>query len=65
MMKANGLKNMELIGKSDPYVQLYIRPILKSKTQVVDNELNPVWDEIFDFITEDKETQSLILEVLH
>lgn len=56
---------MELIGKSDPYVQLYIRPILKSKTQVVDNELNPVWDEIFDFITEDKETQSLILEVLH
>lgn len=63
-MKANDLKNMEMIGKSDPYVVVYIRPLFKVKTKVIDNNLNPIWDEKFELIAEDKETQSLILEVL-
>lgn len=63
VVKANGLKNMEMIGKSDPYVVLYIRPLFKVKTKVIDNNLNPVWDQSFELIAEDKETQSLILEV--
>jgi len=56
---------MEMIGKSDPYAVLYIRPLFKVKTKVIDNNLNPVWNEVFDLIAEDKETQSLIVEVLH
>ena len=63
VLKASGLKNMELIGKSDPYVVLHIRPLFKVKTKVVDNNLNPVWDETFELIAEDKETQSLLIEV--
>ncbi|KAL8114270.1 hypothetical protein AgCh_021210 [Apium graveolens] len=63
VVKANDLKNMEMIGKSDPYVVVYIRPLFKVKTKVVDNNLNPVWDETFELIAEDKETQSLIFEV--
>ncbi|KAK9273341.1 hypothetical protein L1049_018150 [Liquidambar formosana] len=63
VVKANDLKNMEMIGKSDPYVVLYIRPLFKVKTKVVDNNLNPVWNQPFELIAEDKETQSLILEV--
>ncbi|KAK3194953.1 hypothetical protein Dsin_026263 [Dipteronia sinensis] len=63
VVKANGLKNMEIIGKSDPYVVVYIQPLLKVKTNVVDNNLNPVWNQSFELIAEDKETQSLILEV--
>lgn len=63
VVKASGLKNMELIGKSDPYVILHIRPLFKVKTKVVDNNLNPVWDETFELIAEDKETQSLLIEV--
>ncbi|XXG74802.1 hypothetical protein AAC387_Pa07g3426 [Persea americana] len=63
VVKANALKNMEMIGKSDPYVVLYIRPMFKVKTKVIQNNLNPVWDQTFDMIAEDKETQSLILEV--
>ncbi|KAF3963180.1 hypothetical protein CMV_012401 [Castanea mollissima] len=63
IVKANDLKNMEMIGKSDPYVVVYIRPLFKVKTKVVDNNLNPVWNQTFDLIAEDKETQSLILEV--
>ena len=65
VVKANDLKNMEMIGKSDPYVVVYIRPLFKVKTKVIDNNLNPVWNQtLIDLIAEDKETQSLILEVL-
>ncbi|KAL8240205.1 hypothetical protein R6Q59_013560 [Mikania micrantha] len=42
IVKANNLKNLEMIGKSDPYVTAYIRPLEKFKTKVVDNNLNPV-----------------------
>ncbi|KAB5527009.1 hypothetical protein DKX38_020856 [Salix brachista] len=63
VVKANDLKNMEMIGKSDPYALVYIRPMFKFKTHVVDNDLNPVWNQTFDLIAEYKETQSLILEV--
>lgn len=61
--RANDLKNSELIGKSDPYVVVYIRPLFKVKTKVIDNNLNPVWNQTFELIAEDKETQNLILEV--
>ncbi|CAL5335272.1 unnamed protein product [Camellia sinensis] len=64
VMKANDLKNMEMIGKSDPYVVVYIRPLFKVKTKVIDNDLNPIWNQTFELIAEDKETQSLILDVL-
>ncbi|KAL9142069.1 hypothetical protein ABFS82_14G144800 [Erythranthe guttata] len=63
ILRANDLKNMELVGKSDPYVVVHIRPLFKVKTKVIDNNLNPVWNEMFELIAEDKETQSLILEV--
>lgn len=63
VVKANDLKNMEMIGKSDPYVVLYVRPVFKVKSQVIENNLNPVWDRTFELIAEDKETQSLIFEV--
>ncbi|XP_060205097.1 calcium-dependent lipid-binding protein-like [Lycium barbarum] len=63
VMRATNLKNQEMIGKSDPYVVVYIRPLFKFKTKTIDNNLNPVWDETFELIAEDKETQSLFLEV--
>ncbi|KAL2892347.1 Synaptotagmin-4 [Bienertia sinuspersici] len=63
VVKANDLKNKELIGKSDPYTVVHIRPLFKVKTKVVEDNLNPVWNETFELIAEDKETQSLIIEV--
>ncbi|KAL3829600.1 hypothetical protein ACJIZ3_018402 [Penstemon smallii] len=63
VIKASDLKNKELIGKSDPYVVVHIRPLFKLKTKVIENNLNPVWNQTFELIAEDKETQSLILEV--
>ncbi|KAH9621290.1 hypothetical protein KSS87_013281 [Heliosperma pusillum] len=64
VVKANDLKNKEVFGKSDPYAVIHIRPLFKVKTKVVDDNLNPVWNETFHLIAEDKETQSLIIEVL-
>ncbi|KAK9758018.1 hypothetical protein RND81_01G201200 [Saponaria officinalis] len=63
IVKATDLKNKEMIGKSDPYTVIYIRPIFKVKTKVVEDNLNPVWNETFEVIAEDKETQSLMIEV--
>eukprot|EP00252_Welwitschia_mirabilis_P016978 TRINITY_DN3775_c0_g1_i1.p1 TRINITY_DN3775_c0_g1~~TRINITY_DN3775_c0_g1_i1.p1 ORF type:complete len:500 (+),score=108.31 TRINITY_DN3775_c0_g1_i1:235-1734(+) len=63
VIKAASLKNMEIIGKSDPYVILYVRVLFKMKTKTIDNNLNPEWNETFDLIVEDKETQALTLEV--
>lgn len=63
VVKASDLKNMEIIGKSDPYVIMYVRPMFKVKTKVIRNNLNPEWNENFDMVIEDKETQSIILEV--
>lgn len=63
IVRANDLKNKELIGKSDPYTVIHIRPLFKVKTKVVEDNLNPVWNETFELIAEDKETQSLMIEV--
>lgn len=63
VVRAKALKNKEVIGKSDPYVIVYIRPILKVKTRVIDDNLNPEWNETFNLLAEDRETQSLYLEV--
>lgn len=63
VVKANDLKNMELVGKSDPYVVVYVRPMFKVKTKVIDDNLSPVWNETFELIAEDKETQVVIFEV--
>lgn len=63
VVRANDLKNMEMMGKSDPYVVLRIRPIFKVKTKIIENNLNPFWDQTCSLIAEDKETESIIIEV--
>ena len=45
--EARDLKNVEAIGVSDPYVQVKIGGKQLAKTRVVDNNLNPYFDESF------------------
>ncbi|XP_023328322.1 uncharacterized protein LOC111701320 isoform X2 [Eurytemora carolleeae] len=51
ILECQGLKDADFIGKSDPYVQLYIlpgnHPQLKTKT--INNNLNPVFNQAFSF----------------
>ncbi|XP_076954964.1 synaptotagmin-5-like [Bidens hawaiensis] len=65
LVQAQGLTNKDFIGKSDPFAKLYIRP-LRSRTQtsrVIDNDLNSVWNEHFEFVVEDISTQHLTIKV--
>ncbi|KAA8521589.1 hypothetical protein F0562_012262 [Nyssa sinensis] len=54
LIQAKELTNKDIIGKSDPYAVLFIRP---------NNQLNPIWNEHFEFIVEDESTQHLTIRV--
>lgn len=52
--KASKLKNMDLIGKSDPFVECFFssEPANKIKTIVKENELEPIWNQQGSFFVE-------------
>jgi hypothetical protein len=43
---ARGLKNLETMGKSDPYVRVLLSGVEKGRTVTFKNNLNPDWDEV-------------------
>lgn len=43
---ARDLRNLETMGKSDPYVRVLLSGIEKGKTVTFQNNLNPDWDEV-------------------
>ncbi|TFK30388.1 transmembrane protein [Coprinopsis marcescibilis] len=63
--KAVDVKNVEaaLGGKSDPYVRVQVRNVTKGRTEVVNNNLNPVWDQII-YIPVHSLKESLLLECM-
>ncbi|KAK3007421.1 hypothetical protein RJ639_015194 [Escallonia herrerae] len=65
LVQAKELTNKDLIGKSDPFAKLYIRPLRnRMKTsKTINNQLSPVWNEHFEFIVEDTSTQHLVVKV--
>jgi len=48
---AKGVRNADIGGKSDPYCEAIIQG-LSRKTNVIDNDLNPVWNTNFAFFTQ-------------
>lgn len=89
LVQAKNLVNKDLIGKSDPYAVVFVRPLRErtktSKTivrtflyfylfifvcgcnpiawHVQNNQLNPVWNEHFEFTIEDASTQHLTIRI--
>uniref|UniRef100_A0A7N0TZC8 Uncharacterized protein n=1 Tax=Kalanchoe fedtschenkoi TaxID=63787 RepID=A0A7N0TZC8_KALFE len=65
LVQAKGLTNKDIIGKSDPYAKLYVRPLReRTKTsKTINNQLNPVWNEHFEFVVEDTSTQHLVVKI--
>ncbi|MED6205147.1 Synaptotagmin-5 [Stylosanthes scabra] len=65
LVQARELTNKDIIGKSDPYAVLYIRPLRdRMKTsKTINNDLNPIWNEHFDFVVEDQSTQHLVVKI--
>ncbi|KAK4415391.1 Synaptotagmin-4 [Sesamum alatum] len=65
LIEAKELTNKDIIGKSDPFAEIFVRPLrAKTKTsKVIDNDINPIWNEHFAFEVEDASTQHLTVRV--
>ncbi|XP_062195150.1 synaptotagmin-5-like isoform X1 [Phragmites australis] len=65
LVEARDLKNKDLVGKSDPFAVLYIRPLHEKtkKSKTINNDLNPIWNEHYEFVVEDISTQHLTVKI--
>ncbi|KAG1469155.1 hypothetical protein G6F56_003422 [Rhizopus delemar] len=53
IIEARKLHGEDLIGKNDPYVELWLDDKYKQKTSVLNNTNDPVWNQTFTFPLED------------
>lgn len=60
---ARDLRNLEAMGKSDPYVRVLLSGIQKGRTVTFKNNLNPEWDEVI-YIPMHSAREKLTLEVM-
>jgi len=60
---ARELRNLETMGKSDPYARVLLSGIEKGKTVTFQNNLNPDWDEII-YVPIHTPREKLIVEVM-
>ncbi|KAI3468003.1 hypothetical protein Pfo_024666 [Paulownia fortunei] len=65
LIEAKELTNKDIIGKSDPFAKIFIRPVRdRTKTsKTKDNQINPIWNEHFEFEVEDISTQNLTIKI--
>ncbi|XVE71517.1 hypothetical protein DITRI_Ditri10aG0157100 [Diplodiscus trichospermus] len=65
LVQARDLTNKDIIGKSDPYAVLFVRPLpdKTKKSKTINNELNPIWNEHYEFVIEDATTQHLVVRI--
>lgn len=60
---ASDLRNLETMGKSDPYVRVLLSGIPKARTVTYRNNLNPEWDEVV-YVPVHSPREKLTLEVM-
>ena len=60
---ARDLRNVETLGKSDPYGRVLLSGIEKGRTVTFQNNLNPDWDEVV-YIPVHSAREKLLLEVM-
>ncbi|KAK6338720.1 hypothetical protein TWF696_009532 [Orbilia brochopaga] len=63
LIRAKDLRNVEKIGKSDPYVRVLLSGVEKAKTVTFEENLNPEWDEIL-YIPVHSNREKVTLEVM-
>ncbi|CAO3634755.1 unnamed protein product [Cunninghamella echinulata] len=63
LWEARDLKNVETVGKSDPYVRIMSGSQVRARTQVIDNHLFPEWGE-FHYVPVHSMHEDLVLEVM-
>lgn len=60
---ARNLRNVETMGKSDPYVRVLLSGVEKGRTVTFKNNLNPDWDEVV-YVPIHTTREKLTLEVM-
>jgi len=60
---ARDLRNLETLGKSDPYVRVLLSGVEKGRTVTFQNNLNPDWDEVI-YVPVHSTREKLTLEVM-
>jgi len=65
LVQARDLTNKDLIGKSDPFAIVYVRPLpdKMKRSKTINNDLNPIWNEHFEFTIEDADTQNVTVKI--
>ncbi|KAL2369755.1 hypothetical protein RJ035_005949 [Blastomyces gilchristii] len=63
IQRAKGLRNVETMGKSDPYTRVLLSGIEKGRTVTFANNLNPEWDEVI-YVPMHSPREKLILQVM-
>jgi Ca2+-dependent lipid-binding protein len=63
LQNARDLRNVETMGKSDPYVRVLLSGIEKGRTVTFQNNLNPDWDEVI-YVPMHNAREKLTLEVM-
>lgn len=60
---ANDLRNLETLGKSDPYARILLNGIQKARTVTFKNNLAPTWDEVL-YVPVHTTRERITLEVM-
>jgi Ca2+-dependent lipid-binding protein len=60
---ARELRNVETVGKSDPYARVLLSGIQKGRTVTWQNNLNPDWDEVI-YVPVHSDREKLTVEVM-
>jgi Ca2+-dependent lipid-binding protein len=63
ILNGKDLRNLETIGKVDPYVRLFVNGVEKSRTVAIEADLNPTWNEVH-YVTVSSANQKLTIEVM-
>ena len=63
VVSAKDLPNVDLLNKTDPFVETTVRGKRWHRSSTKDNDLNPVWNEEFVMLVEDETTQDLKIRV--
>lgn len=60
---AQNLKNLDTVGKSDPYTRVMLSGVQKGRTVTFKNNLSPEWDEVF-YVPVHSTREKLVVEVM-
>ncbi|KAI7898187.1 C2 domain-containing protein [Cokeromyces recurvatus] len=63
IIEARKLHGEDLIGKNDPYVELWVDDDYKQRTTTISNTNDPVWNQTFTFPLNEGRKHKLYLKV--